>query len=88
MYIVFFSDDTVGLESKLHNIRNNKRVNKVNYWKDFFYTSIDELENLVEEIAPTSEFKRTMLAEDFRQSISSNDLYTLNYQPDFFVDKE
>ena len=71
-----FSDDAVGLESKLHNIMNDKRVNKVNLRKEFFYTSIDELENLVSEIAPTAEFTRTMLAEDFRQSQSSDVMYT------------
>lgn len=71
-----FSDDAVGLESKLHNILNDKRVNKVNLRKEFFYCTIDELEKLVTEIEPTAEFNKTMLAEEFRQSQSSNEVYT------------
>ena len=71
-----FSDDAVGLENKLHTILNNKRVNKVNLRKEFFYCTIDELEQLVTEIEPTAEFNKTMLAEEFRQSQSSDEIYT------------
>lgn len=74
-----FSDDAVGLESKLHNILNEKRVNKVNLRKEFFYTTIEELEELVTAIEPTAEFNKTMLAEEFRQSQSSNGLYTSDF---------
>ena len=77
-----FSDDAVGLENKLHNILNEKRVNKVNMRKEFFYTTVDELEQLVTEIEPTAEFNKTMLAEEFRQSQSSNELYTSDYSLD------
>nr|DAU01933.1 MAG TPA: helicase [Caudoviricetes sp.] len=79
-----FSDDAVGLENKLHTILNDKRVNKVNMRKEFFYTNIDELENLVTEIEPTAEFNRTMLAEEFRQSQSSNSNYTSTYVSEDF----
>lgn len=50
-----FSDDAVGLESKLHEMLNQKRVNKVNMRKEFFNVTIDELEELVTEIEPTAE---------------------------------
>lgn len=74
-----FSNDAVGLESKLHSILNEKRVNKVNMRKEFFYTSIDELEELVTNIEPTAEFNKTMLAEEFRQSQSAESPYTSDY---------
>lgn len=74
-----FSNDAVGLESKLHNILNEKRVNKVNMRKEFFYTTVDELEELVTQIEPTAEFNKTMLAEEFRQSQSAEELYTSDY---------
>lgn len=74
-----FSDDAVGLENKLHNILNEKRVNKVNMRKEFFYTTVDELEELVTQIEPTAEFNKTMLAEEFRQSQSAEGLYTSDY---------
>ena len=57
-----FSDDAVGLENELHKRLNEKRVN-------------NELEALTREISPTSEFRRTMAAEEYRQSISGNANY-------------
>ena len=70
-----FSDDAVGLENELHKRLNEKRVNKVNMRKEFFNVSLDELEALTREISPTSEFRRTMAAEEYRQSISGNANY-------------
>ena len=43
--------------------------------KEFFNISLDELEALIREISPTSEFRRTMAAEEYRQSISGNANY-------------
>lgn len=83
-----FSEDAVELESKLHSILNEKRVNKVNARKEFFYTSVDELESLVNEIEPTAEFNKTMLAEEFRQSQSSSENYTNSFTVDSFEDDE
>lgn len=77
-----FSEDAVGLEKKLHMILNDKRVNKVNMRKEFFYTTIDDLEKLVTEIEPTAEFNKTMLAEEFRQSLSSDENYSNDYIPE------
>lgn len=64
-----FSDDAVGLEHSLHERLNDKRTNKVNLRKEFFDLSIDELETLVQELDPTAEFNKTMLATEYRQSI-------------------
>lgn len=70
VHSMIFSDDAVSLETKLHHILNDQRVNKVNLRKEFFRVSLDDLEKLVGEIAPTAEFKRTALAEQYRQSLS------------------
>ncbi|WP_050641255.1 MULTISPECIES: GIY-YIG nuclease family protein [Clostridia] len=83
-----FSEDAVSLENKLHSILNDKRVNKVNMRKEFFHTSVDELEELVTQIEPTAEFNKTMLAEEFRQSQSSESLYTSDYTLDDEEDEE
>lgn len=71
-----FSQDAVALESSMHERLNNQRVNKVNLIKEFFNVSIDELERIVNELDPTAEFNKTMLAEEYRQSLSSNENYT------------
>jgi len=68
-----FSEDAVGLENKLHQRLHARRLNKVNLRKEFFDISLEELEQLVEEINPTAEFNRTMLAEDYKQSLSMGD---------------
>ena len=67
-----FSEDAVSLENELHRRLNEKRVNKVNTRKEFFTSSVDELEALTHEISPTAEFTRTMAAEEFRQSLSED----------------
>lgn len=77
-----FSDDAVSLETDLHNELNQKRVNKVNRRKEFFYTTLDELEELVLKYDPTAEFNKTMLAEEFRQSQSSEDIYDSEWHSD------
>ncbi|MBE6730295.1 MAG: GIY-YIG nuclease family protein [Ruminococcaceae bacterium] len=74
-----FSDDAVALETKLHQILDDKRVNKVNRRKEFFNTTVDELEKLIQEIQPTAEFNKTMIAEEFRQSLSSTETYSDNF---------
>lgn len=75
-----FSDNAVELENKLHTILNNKRVNKVNTRKEFFYATLDELESLVNELDPTAEFNKTMLAEEFHQSQSIDVPYTSDHR--------
>lgn len=67
------------MENKLHTILNEKRVNKVNLRKEFFYATLDELESLVTELDPTAEFNKTMIAEEFRQSQSTDTPYTNDY---------
>lgn len=78
-----FSDDAVSLENRLHTILNDKRVNKVNLRKEFFYATLDELESLVTELDPTAEFNKTMLAEEFHQSLSADAPYTNDYINEF-----
>lgn len=70
---LIFSDDAVGLEHDLHSIFNNKRVNKVNLRKEFFKVSLDEIEKIVDERCPSAEFKRTALAEQYRQSLTMSE---------------
>ena len=84
-----FSENAVGLEGELHQRLHPRRLNKVNLRKEFFDVSIEELEQLVEEINPTAEFNRTMLADDYKQSLSLGDqelpLSSLN---DDYLDQE
>lgn len=78
-----FSDNASDLEAELHKRLNDKRVNKVNLRKEFFNVTLNELEELVTEICPTAEFNKTMLAEEFRQSQSTDEIYTSEYKLDY-----
>ena len=69
-----FSNNAPELEYKLHKQLNNKRVNKVNLRREFFNTTIDELEDLVYSLEPSAEFNRTMLAEQYYQSMTVNEV--------------
>jgi len=70
VHAMIFSDDAVGLENKLHKLLNEQRVNKVNYRKEFFYTTVEDLKERVEEIDPTVEFFTTMLAQEYNQTLA------------------
>ncbi len=81
-----FSEDAVTLESKIHELLHHNRLNKVNLRKEFFKVGLDELEQLVNDIEPTAEFCRTMIAEEFRQSLSSDEDYTSDFEADISED--
>lgn len=70
VHAFIFSDDAVGLEYTLHQRLTNNRVNKVNYRKEFFRIPINDIEELVEELDPTADFTKTMLALEYNQSLA------------------
>ena len=81
-----FSENAVELEKTLHKRLKDKRVNKVNLRKEFFYSTVDELEELVNELDPTAVFNKTMLAEEYNQTISiSSDEYEIENEDDLDV---
>ena len=83
-----FSEDAVGLEKKLHDMLNNKRLNKVNLRKEFFKISIEELEELISSVDPTAEFNKTMLAEEFRQSLEMDTPYADTFSDGSYDDDD
>ncbi|PID24127.1 hypothetical protein CSV60_11850 [Sporosarcina sp. P7] len=68
IHAMIFSNDAVGLENQLHQLLQKQRVNKVNLRKEFFETTVHELQEVVEEIDPTVEFQTTLLAQEYYQS--------------------
>lgn len=73
VHAMIFSDDAVGLEYQLHQELSPKRLNKVNLRKEFFVTTVEELQALVESIDPTAEFKTTMVAQEYFRSIEMDE---------------
>ena len=74
IHCIIFSQNAPELESKLHKQLHNKRVNKINLRKEFYKVDIDELEELVYSIEPTAEFNKTMLAEQYYQSMAVDEV--------------
>lgn len=74
VHSLIFSNKATELEFNLHKQLNNKKINKVNLRKEFFRTTIDELEELVFSLEPTAEFNRTMLAEQYYQSMAVDEV--------------
>lgn len=70
VHAMIFADDAFELETNLHRIFNEQRVNKVNNHKEFFAVSLDEIEKAVHEFNSTAEFTRTALAEEYRLSMN------------------
>lgn len=70
VHAMIFSEDAVSLEGKLHQVLDKYRLNKVNMRKEFFRLSLDTLEETVLKEDPAASFDRTMLAEQYRQSLS------------------
>ena len=73
-----FSDNAPALEKSLHERLSDKRLNKINLRREFFETTVDDLEQVVQEVDPAAEFNRTMLAEQYRQSLAVENLEEVN----------
>ncbi len=67
---LLYSADAVSLLEALHTRLHQNRVNRVDFGKDFFAVRLDDLEKLVYELQPEAEFNRTMMAEEYRQSLA------------------
>lgn len=63
-----FSDDAVGLESKLHQEFSERRVNQVNLRREFFYATPAEVREVLERIAGNHllEYNETPEALEYR----------------------
>lgn len=70
VHAMMFSNDAVALEQQIHQRLVAQRVNKINMRKEFFYADVGFLETLVQDIDPTAEFTTTMIAQEYRQSLS------------------
>lgn len=86
IHSMIFSNDAVSLEVQLHSRLHQRRINKVNMRKEFFNCTLEELENIVSEIDPTAEFITVMPAEEYNQSLSTEEVYDIQVSDDDFLD--
>ena len=58
IHAMIYTDEAPTLENELHKAFSNKKVNMLNYRKEFFNVTLDEIENKVKEIGLDAEFSR------------------------------
>jgi len=69
LHAMIFSDDAPGLEKSLHKAFEDKKVNMINWRREFFNVSLSEIEKVVKANHDKSvEFVKIPAAEQFRES--------------------
>jgi hypothetical protein len=70
IHAMIYSDEAPTLENELHKAFTNKKVNMLNYRKEFFNVTLDEIENKVKEIGLDAEFSRLPEAMEYRETLA------------------
>lgn len=70
-HALIFSDDAYGLERSLHELFNARRVNKINFRKEYFNVNIDEIKKAVHDhFNGTVEFITDAKAIEYRETLA------------------
>lgn len=69
VHAMIYSEDAPTLEKKLHHHFNHERVNKVNYKKEFFKTSLTNVKDYLEELGIQAKFTLKAEALQYRESL-------------------
>jgi Meiotically up-regulated gene 113/Domain of unknown function (DUF4041)/Protein of unknown function (DUF2510) len=75
VHTLFFADDAVTVETKLHQAFAEKRVNKINLRREFFYATPEEvLEVLKSTVGEVVQYTAQPEAEEYRLSLGKPDV--------------
>ncbi|HIW21055.1 MAG TPA: DUF4041 domain-containing protein [Candidatus Dorea intestinavium] len=69
VHAMIYSEDAPSLEKKLHHHFNHERVNKVNYKKEFFRTSLTNVKSYLDELGIQAKFTLKAEAMQYRESL-------------------
>ncbi|QHV97303.1 DUF4041 domain-containing protein [Spirosoma endbachense] len=70
IHAMIYSDEARTLEYELHKAFTDKKVNMLNYRKEFFNVTLDEIEQKVKEIGLNAEFSRLPEAMEYRETLA------------------
>lgn len=70
IHAMIYSDEAPTLENKLHKAFTNKKVNMLNYRKEFFNVTLDEIEQKIKETGIDAEFSRLPEAMEYRETLA------------------
>jgi hypothetical protein len=70
IHAMIYSDEAPTLENELHKAFTNKKVNMLNYRKEFFNVTLDEIEQKIKETGIDAEFSRLPEAMEYRETLA------------------
>ncbi len=70
IHAMIFSEEAPTLENELHKAFAHKKVNMVNYRKEFFKVTLDEIEQKTKEIGLGTEFLRLPEANEYKETLA------------------
>jgi hypothetical protein len=70
IHAMIYSDEAPTLENELHKAFTNKKVNMLNYRKEFFNVTLDEIEQKVKESGFDAEFSKLPEAMEYRETLA------------------
>lgn len=70
IHAMIYSDEARTLEAELHKAFTDRKVNMMNYRKEFFNVSLDEIENKIGELGFEAEFTILPEAMQFRETLA------------------
>ncbi|MFN4051653.1 MAG: DUF4041 domain-containing protein [Acinetobacter junii] len=69
VHAMIYSENAPELESKLHKHFNDRRINKVNYRKEFFEAELEEIKEIVSQFGHEALFHPIPEAKEYRQTL-------------------
>lgn len=69
VHAMIFSEDAPALEAKIQKVFADKRLNLVNYRKEFFHVSLDEIKKVVSEFKANVEFVDEVEAKEYTETL-------------------
>ena len=70
VHAMIYSENAPELENKLHKAFNDKRLNNINLRREYFSTTLQEIEDVVKENHGEIEFTKIAEAKEYRESLS------------------
>jgi predicted nucleic acid-binding Zn-ribbon protein len=81
IHAMIYSDEAPRLENELHKAFTNKKVNMLNYRKEFFNVTLDEIEQQIKDIGIDAEFSRLPEAMEYRETLAILDKLNSQVEP-------
>ena len=70
IHAMIYSDEAPTLEKELHRAFENKKVNMLNYRKEFFNVTLDEIETQLKQLGIKAEFTKLPEAIEYRETLA------------------